>query len=132
MSLESVFYPTRLIEMPTMELRFALKGESTYFPCGLFQPFIIFIARKIFLLANPHPSCYACNLLSTFPFLRAMLNNYFSNLLSSHVLGTMLGYLHRLAQTLTTVLQSDDSFSSSDGKSDWSKPSQSARGRVKF
>ena len=28
-----------------MELRFALKGESTHFPGGLFQPFIRFIAR---------------------------------------------------------------------------------------
>lgn len=132
-SLESIFYqPDWFRCLTIIELRFSLKGESTQFPCQLSQLFVRFVARKIFLLANPHPSCNAYNLFSTFSFLRTILKSYFSNMFSSQVPRTMSGYLHRLAQPLTAVLQSDYSVYSSDGKSDWSKSSQSASGQVKI
>lgn len=87
-----------------MELRFTFKGESTHCPCRQCQPSIRCITRNIFLLVKPHPSCYACNVFSNFSFFKGDAS-YFSDMLSHHVPGTGLGYLPRLAQTLTTILQ---------------------------
>lgn len=87
-----------------MELRFTFKGESTHCPCRQCQPSLRCGPRNIFLLVKPHPSCYTCNVFSNFSFFKGDAS-YFSDMLSPHVPGTGLGYLSRLAQTLTTILR---------------------------